>query len=214
MSRFIDIHTHFDSLGCSIKSVRVGVDMEIDGLCCVAIHPWDISLKSEFHRVETLALTENVIAIGETGLDFYRAKTIQEREEQKKMFIAHIELANRSQLPLIIHSVKANNEVYSILKQYNKNVAVIIHGFIGSIQEALAFTSLCVYLSFSSRAVGSQKTIEAFKHIEPTYLFCETDNDNTTIEEVYRLLSTIKECEIDKLKKIIENSYNKIFNNG
>jgi len=75
---------------------------------------------------------DKVIAIGETGLDFYH--TIEYKKEQYKNFEAHIEASIDSNLPLIIHQRNSENEIIDVLKNYQKNynLNLVFHCFTGS----------------------------------------------------------------------------------
>lgn len=91
--------------------------------CTLGIHPCDgqSDWQSECKKLETMLLsapTGVVVGIGETGLDFYHAGF--NKDIQKNLFKAHIELALRSSLPLVIHTRNAFDETLSILQEYKK----------------------------------------------------------------------------------------------
>jgi len=75
------------------------------------------------HRTE-------VVAVGEVGLDYYWVKSTQEREGQARMFKAFIQLASELDLPLVVHSRKAEAEAVAILEQ-ECLVPVLMHCFDG-----------------------------------------------------------------------------------
>lgn len=81
-----------------------------------------------------LWLTENhAIAVGETGLD-YRDKNT-DRKLQQDLFSGHLALAEKHELPIIIHAVKALADVIPMLEEYPK-VRGVLHSFSGSIEQA------------------------------------------------------------------------------
>lgn len=85
---------------------------------------------------------DKIIAIGEVGLDYYWDKT--HVDAQKHMFIKQIELANRLELPLLVHDREAHKETYDLLVEHNKGSDVIMHCFSGSVE----FMHECVKKGF------------------------------------------------------------------
>ena len=95
----------------------------------IGIHPWfinTVSLSSTMANIEKALFTQpNIIALGETGLD----KIYNSNFRDQIIFLhKHFELATIYKKPLILHCVKAVNELLAIKQSY-KNVKCIIHGF-------------------------------------------------------------------------------------
>jgi TatD DNase family protein len=90
----------------------------------IGIHPSDANefKPSDVLEIEEL-INENVIAIGETGLDYYHEHNIP---KQKESFIAHIELAKKHNLPIVIHSRDSHDDVYEIVSKY-PDVKFLLH---------------------------------------------------------------------------------------
>lgn len=84
-------------------------------------------------KMEQIA-TENkkIVAIGEIGLDYYWDKSFVDL--QKEIFIRQIKLANRLNLPIVVHDREAHKDTFDILKEYNKNSNVLFHCFSGSVE--------------------------------------------------------------------------------
>ena len=79
------------------------------------IHPQDIeNLEIDLGEIEKLSSHKKVVAIGEIGLDYHYTK--ENKEEQKQAFIKQIELANRVDLPIVIHCREAYIDTIDILK--------------------------------------------------------------------------------------------------
>ncbi|MBI2545132.1 MAG: TatD family hydrolase [Candidatus Aenigmarchaeota archaeon] len=73
---------------------------------------------------------KNLVAIGETGLDYFWVREEEWREKQKELFIQHIELSKELKLPLVIHTRDAGEDVLKILEQEDaKNVLLHMWGF-------------------------------------------------------------------------------------
>ncbi len=81
----------------------------------------------DLEPIEDAAADRRVRAIGETGLDFYRDHA--PREDQRRAFEAHIELAGRLGLPLVVHTRAAEDETFGLLRERAGSMTVILHCF-------------------------------------------------------------------------------------
>ncbi|SOD70345.1 TatD DNase family protein [Jatrophihabitans sp. GAS493] len=115
-----------------------------DVFAAIAVHPTEISGMSErdYAELEELAADENVVAIGETGLDYYWDRTTP--AEQQEHFRRHIDLAKRTGKPLMIHDREAHEDVLAILEAEGAPNQVVFHAFSGD--EVMART--CVERGF------------------------------------------------------------------
>lgn len=103
----------------------------------IGIHPSDINsdYEKEIQLIEENLNKKNVVAIGETGIDLYWDKTY--KEEQKKAFEFHVELAKKHSLPIIIHVRNAFDEVLEITDKHNDgSLYGVFHSFTGNIKQA------------------------------------------------------------------------------
>lgn len=99
-------------------------------------------------RLRELASSETVLAIGETGLDFYR--DLSPRAIQEEVFREHLRLACRLNKPVIIHSRQAHAETLKILKDEDlPSPAGVMHCFSGDRHWAEAFLDLGFYISIA-----------------------------------------------------------------
>jgi TatD DNase family protein len=78
-------------------------------------------------RIETAAGDPQARAIGETGLDFFRDHA--PRDDQRRAFEAHIDLARRLELPLVIHTRAAEEETFGLLRERAGGITVVLHCF-------------------------------------------------------------------------------------
>jgi TatD DNase family protein len=107
-----------------------------DVYAAVAVHPTEIAGMSEldYDELERLAVDPRVVAVGETGLDYYWDRT--EPAAQQQHFRRHIELAKRVGKPLMIHDRDAHADVLRILREAGAPEQVVFHAFSG--EEAMA----------------------------------------------------------------------------
>ena len=102
----------------------------------IGLHPEEVRAdwRKQFEAIKQL-LTPQVIAIGEVGLDFYWSREFE--KEQLEAFEAHVQWSVETQLPLMIHCRKAQNEMLTIIKRYSKDLpGGVFHCFTGNEKEA------------------------------------------------------------------------------
>ncbi|PAF54440.1 hydrolase TatD [Helicobacter sp. 13S00482-2] len=143
----------------------------------LGIHPYEI-YGNNLKDIEHFLKDEKCIAIGECGLDYYRLPELKERENykkiQKEIFIAHIELAIKSNLPLIVHIREASNDAFEILNTY-KNLRGVLHCF--NADEILLGLSDRFYYGIGGVATfkNAKKIVEILPKIPKDRILLETD---------------------------------------
>ena len=191
----VNIHTHHPKSGERTIST-------------LGIHPYDaegVTTDSIF-AIERTALEYD--AIGEIGLDY---STNINKEAQILLFKAQLEVARHLNKGVVIHCVKAFEEVMNILSRYNLPF-VIFHGFIGSPEQALRAAARGYYLSFGHRTFRSPKSIEALKVTPANLLFFETDDSTINIEQIYRQVSEVLGIPVPMLECVTNENFEKITN--
>ena len=134
--------------------------------CTVGVHPEDVE-NFDLNEVEKFAKNEKVVAIGEIGLDYFYLKDLQpeEVEKQKKLqknaFILQIDLANRLNLPIVVHSRDAIGDTLQILKQHTPIRESLLHCYSGSLESAQEFMKLGFSFSF-----GGVTTFKNAKNVQ------------------------------------------------
>lgn len=107
----------------------------------------------DYAKYLELARSEKVLGIGECGLEYFHLPPGREEEiksKQKAIFLEQIELAAEVGKTLMVHSRDAYEDVYEILKNTAfKPRAIVIHSFIGSVEQAEKFLDLGCYISFN-----------------------------------------------------------------
>ncbi|GAX59849.1 deoxyribonuclease [Candidatus Scalindua japonica] len=164
------------SVGTSVKSLELAKNYD-HIYASVGIHPNAASNVStdDWLRLEALAVEDKVVAIGETGLDYYRDRS--KKEDQQRLFLKHIELAERHHLPVIIHNREASEDCLEIVRQYSGRVNGVIHCFAGSKDDAKEFLEHGFYISFAGPITfpKAENLREALKAVPVEKLLLETD---------------------------------------
>ena len=144
----IDTHAHLDMLSeldisevgkIVVPSVEINTMDKVVALSenpsvysMVGIYPSEAKTYSQEVENKMIELAKNpkVVAIGEIGLDYYWDKSFVEL--QKEVFIKQIKLANRLNLPIVVHDREAHKDCFDILKEHNNGSKVLFHCFSGS----------------------------------------------------------------------------------
>jgi TatD DNase family protein len=138
-------------VGTDLESSRAALDLAAlhdDVHATVGLHPHDASrFDAEQTELETLAATERVVAVGETGFDLHYRHS--EPEEQERAFRAQIQLAHRLDRALVIHSREAWDDTFRVLADEGLPPRTVFHCFTGGPGEARRALDLGAYLSFS-----------------------------------------------------------------
>lgn len=196
----------------------------------IGIHPNEASNVSDlmFDELRGLARLKKVIAIGETGLDYYR--DYSSREDQKRIFRRHIELAIEANLPLIIHNREASDDCLNIIGDYSQlNRKGVVHCFSGSKEYVKRFLDTGFYISFTGvvtfpRANGLRDTI---RYVPTDRLLLETDcpflapqpkrgarNEPSYLKYIIPLLAQIYNLSYDDVARVTTFNAQRLFGIG
>lgn len=187
----LDIHTH-------------NTQTHAQTIETVGIHPWHAA-NCDLAEVEKHAPSAD--AIGEIGLDY--ACEVP-REVQTAVLRAQLTLAEQLEKPVVLHCVRAFEEVMKIVADYRLK-AVIFHGFIGSKEQAQRALAQGYFLSFGERTFHSPKTIEALRITPLSQLFAESDESPTPIEEIYSKIADLRGVSTEDLDAAAKSNFAKIF---
>jgi len=122
-----------------------------------------------------LVKEQKVVAVGETGLDYYRDRVA--KEAQREAFIRHIEIARENELPIIVHCREAYEDCYAILKALPRPVVGVMHCFSGTVADAKRFLELGMLISVAGPVTypNANKLREVVKSVQPEQMMLETD---------------------------------------
>jgi TatD DNase family protein len=163
------------------------------------IHP--CSAEEAAGQIDLLRKTgknKQVFAIGEAGLDKLKGPDM---DIQTKVFGQQIELAIEIGKPLIIHCVKAWDELIALYKEYKPDIPWIIHGYRGNVEQTKQLARLGFKFS-----VGEFFNGEAIRYIPLDSIFCETDMADISICKVYSRISSVLNLEFNQFVRIVADN--------
>jgi len=158
-------------------------------------------------------------AIGEIGLDYYYTKEFAQK--QKELFIKQIEIANRYNKPLIIHSRSAAKDTYDTLKQYAKT-NVLMHCYSDSLEMMKEYQKLGYFISFTGVVTfkNANKVKTNAINVDLDKIMIETDSPYLTpapfrgkenqpayVRFVGEYISGLRDIEIEKLQLQLFDNY-------
>ena len=227
----LDIGVHYiNNIGYNIESSKKAIELSKKYNECYAvigIHPSDVG-KCEVEDIEKLYKNLNngkIVAIGEIGLDYYWVK--DNKEEQKKLFISQIDLANKLKLPIVVHSRDASLDTYLTLKEHPAKYGTLLHFFsptedlvrlVVENNYMVAFGGNITY----NRAKSFQKYMDM---IPATQIVIETDapylppvplrgtiNTSKNLPIILEKLAEYKHMDVEELSKIVYRNSLEFFN--
>jgi len=175
----VNVGSQFET---SAKAVKIAEENKIC-FASIGVHPihssgvQDLGKKEIFAKLSKLAENKKVVAIGETGLDYYHLpldSPEEARQEQKELFKIHLEVAEKKKLPIILHCRDGYEDLLEVLPKGMKGV---IHCFCGSKEIAQKFLNLGFYIGFTGMITypGNQFLEEAVKAVPLEKILAETD---------------------------------------
>jgi TatD DNase family protein len=213
----IDIHRHAADRGSADRALRNLFHSQTDeivpgSIYSIGLHPWHVSadtLDIDIARIREFAFHEQVVAIGEAGLD----KAIRTPMDiQRIAFEQQMKIAGESDKPMIIHCVRAYNEILEYKIKWRHKDPWIIHWFNANEEVGEKLIAKGFYLSFGHMLFSdSSKAYHAFLHIPVESIFFETDDARYCIDEIYERAALLRGISEVELEKQIETNFNKCF---
>ena len=214
----LDIHAHYTPAklnGQSIISLSIGdEDFASSFETCralnvplsIGLHPWHVdegrSAQAFSDLIPRLSLPQ-VAAIGEAGIDHVRGGNIA---LQMKAFEMQARLAKEVGKPLIVHCVKAFDEVIRLHKQGFPHEPWIIHAFRGKPEQARQLLREGFLLSF-----GEHFNTESLRLCPADHLLIETDESLIDIETLYTRAATLRGIGVEMLKEQMSRNIKRTF---
>lgn len=164
----------------------------------------------------------NIVAIGETGLDFNHITDPSKRNRQIEVFKSFISLANEYEMPLIIHARDAESKTLQIVKKYSSDIDIIFHCY-GGDEETLnkildenyyiSYSTIICYSKFHELLVKQTPIENILTETDSPYLspFKGQKNEPVFVEETIKKIAEIKLMDFEKIDRITEKNVKKIF---
>lgn len=214
---YVDAHSHSRSANkdvTTLVNIRITASTEVfetDGICTVGLHPWDAreDWRDAVDLIEELATEELVLGIGECGLD--RACD-SPWIHQVDSFEYIGDLAERVTKPLIIHCVKAHDELLRINKFIDPTQQWVLHGFVKGADLARQCLDAGMILSFGAAVLNeSASLVEAVRLCPADKFLLETDDDDVKIEDVYSAVAAMRGVPLEDLCATLHQTFEAVF---
>lgn len=211
--KYIDIHSHQENnLDDRVAVLNVYpdklIEFQVEGLYSIGVHPWFIpenGVGKLLKIVEESAKLEEIVAIGECGLDKLSNTPF---DVQEFVFEKHIEIAEKVQKPLIIHCVNSFNELVQLKSHTGSTIDWIVHGFNSNLQVADLLLRHELYLSFGKALINPDSNAsKVIPQIEEELYLLETDDSDTGIDEVYEAAAERVHMDLDILKLSMQTNF-------
>jgi len=219
----------FINIGAEINENKRVINYQKEGVYkAIGLHPHYIQQLNDNEFLEIkgyLKNTKDIVAIGEIGLDFYKNET--PAEKQKEVFKKFLQLSKEFDLPVIIHSREAHNEVFNLLKEFNINKKGVIHCFTGDTETAKKFIDIGYYLGIGGVVTFPNAKIlkETVKNISLDFLVLETDapylapqqqrgkrNESAYLKYIIDEISILKNVDVKEIEEKTSHNAEKLFN--
>ena len=216
---YIDIHNHGSKAVSGVFTVETLMAHEerrpenIKGLTfSFGIHPWHLNNKNHDYLLTKVILNAAnplVAAIGEAGFDRIRGPA---PELQVKTFEEQVLIAEEKKKPMVIHCVRAWDDLLRVHKRLRPVMPWLVHGFRGKPDLAQQLVSKGMFLSFWFDFVMRPEAVPLLKSVPKGRFFLETDGAGIDIRDIYNKVSYDLDISVEELKKIILSNFNQFFN--
>lgn len=219
------------SLESSIKAIELAEKYNFIYATC-GISPNDVPedqnmdmLEEQLKQLETIATNKKVVAIGEIGLDYYW--NTENKEFQKQAFIKQINLANKLNLPIVIHTRDAVMDTLDILKNIEKPVKPgVFHCCPLNIELVKEALKLGFYISFAGPVTfkNSKNAYQVVNEVSLEKILIETDspylspepkrgtrNDSRNVKYIAEKIAEYKGIEVEQIAKQTYENAKKVF---
>mgnify|MGYP000207761315 CR=1 FL=1 len=256
MFLFIDSHCHLDRLDLTefdgeLDNVLTAAKAaQVDEILCVSVtlaefpsmvektekydnvwlscgaHPLNQDDLIDQEELASLSQTNKVIAIGETGLDYFYAP--ETKDVQLDSFRKHVRVANQLNKPLIIHTRDAQQDTLDILREENaENVGGILHCFTETWDMAKQAIEMGFYISFSGIVTFKNASAlrEVAKQVPDNRFLIETDapylapvphrgkqNQPAYVADVAKFLASVRGQSVEQIAELSTKNFKRLFN--
>lgn len=221
--------THMIDIGCEPHSIKKSIEIANaypNIKSSIGLHPVDVSMRTDeiISDIEYLAANESeVIAIGEIGLDYHWYP--EQKEEQLELFHEQMKIAEKLELPVVIHSRDAYEDCYDVLKEY-PTVTGVIHSFSDNYAMAEKFIELGYLIGIGGPVTfkNGHNQKEVVTNIDLTKLVIETDgpyltptpfrgkrNEPAYLTYIAEEIATLRKEKLENVEQTIYNNSFRLF---
>jgi TatD DNase family protein len=144
--------------------------------------------------------SNNVVAIGECGLDYDRLHFC-DKETQLKYFELQFDLAQKTQLPMFLHNRNTGQDFVNMVKaNRHKFTEGVVHSFTGSLEEMQSLCELGLYIGVNGCSLKTQENLDVVKAIPEDKLMIETDAPWCDIRPTHASFAYLKNVSADEMK--------------
>ena len=251
--KFFDSHSHYNDEKFDVDREKILEDLyekHIKGTICAGyglesskksielstkynwmyatcgISPNDLSetVEKDLEEIKKIATNHRIVAVGEIGLDYYWNK--DNKELQKEIFIKQIQIANRLNLPIVIHTRDAVMDTLEILKQNECIKKGVFHCCPLNIELVKEALKLGYYISFSGNITfKNAKSEEVIKYVPLDKMLIETDcpylspepnrgKRNTSANLIYiaQKIAEVKQIAVEEVAQRTYENVKELFN--
>ena len=216
---FINLHTHNQDASSDTLSIlnifpenfNANQTNDESLFYSIGMHPWYIDEADAEKRILEIAESarnDNVLAIGETGLD-KACKT--NFDLQLKYFHEQVKIAEEVKKPVIIHCVRSYYEILELRLKTRPNMPWIFHGYNGNTETTKQLLNHDFYFSFGKSLEFNDKMKEVLKLIPDNALFLENDDSEIPVKKIYKQAACIRNQEMEELKGKIKSNFIRLF---
>lgn len=203
--------------GCSKSSIYESLEIadKYDNIyVTIGYHPDQVDKVStqDLEELEELLKNKHVVGIGEIGLDYHYDKS--SRDRQIELFEKQLEIAERKNLALVIHSRDATEDTINTLKKYK--VKGVIHAFSGSVEVADIYIKMGFLLGIGGVVTfKNSKLYEVVEHVGLSNIVLETDSPYLTPHPFRGKKNSSKYLTYvaKKVEEVTKTSFKEVCNN-
>lgn len=212
---FINVHTHrasADKKTVEVINLFPGEPIpEFTGknYYSVGLHPWKLGSREEndaqLDIMQEMLSHDFVIFTGECGLDKLSKNNFA---EQIRVFRKQAMMAEEGHKPLIIHCVRAYNEIVEIYQDMQPTVTWIFHGYTGNPEMSAQLSGKNFLFSFGQILFNNKaRAVESFKNLPLNKILLETDEYDGHISALYDMAAELRQIPLEKLKIAIWENF-------
>lgn len=216
--------------GCDLPTSRASVALAEQYphvYAAVGFHPENLegAALSDLDEIEALAAHPKVKAIGEIGLDYYWVKDEAGRKKERAFFDAQLSLAEKLDLPAIVHDREAHRDSLDLVKAH-PNARGVFHCYSGGVEDAKTLVILGWMLSFTGVITfkNARRALEVLEWLPMERVMIETDapymapepcrgrrNDSRSVFRMAETIARVKGLPVEEVTRITTENGRRLF---